>query len=1316
MGNTTSTTKRTELTRSSENNRIQSTLGLSEYIIVEFFVSLPPEDINNLALVCKTWMRLTRQRSLWRSVCENKYGNEFVRTRDPLKTDWRFIALTGATTPKRRRSSGSEKMGRRNSPTNRFKELVRKSSLNSIITSKDRSRDSEEQSHSTGNLSASLSELHSSSTPVMPPVSTLTSTSNPPQTLSSSAGQVNNSPKRGIERFAVSTNQRKGKPVAISKNSPERPTKIITTLSSSPPSTSGSSRNSPATKTAKEAREKIERVLDIEDVILNLTDDEFNSFKDHTRKIASGSSDAVIIDFSRSNLSIFQGLEDANLLLLADELNLSYNQLTEIPQQIGKMIFLNVVNFSNNIIQVVPPDIAKICRLQELYLANNRLFWEPLPTELGDLDFLRVLDVSSNQLSEEFLVSIATLNSLTYLDISSNIFKTIPTYIFRLTQLETLNASNNKISTIYDGFSSLTSLVKLQLETNYLADLPESFTQLTSLTHLDIRKNFFQVLPDSVVTLTNLEELLISENNNLVYLPEFQYLPKLKLISFSMLPKVTFFPVTLGHLTNLTSFDFRMNPHMKKMPPEIGNMTSLKSLDLSENNWKRIPPTFELLTNLTILDFHKNALKFPPTSLCTLTKLKKLNFSSTNLKSFPDEIGNMIHLRVIKLSDNRIPSIPESIYGLSSLKSLKLNNNTIEQLSPKIGQLTNLEILEINNNKLVLLPPEVENLKKLRKLDLKENFLKYLPWELSKLQGSLKLLSIELNDIELPPEVSDGGTNSVLNWLKRNESKGREQQKAALGKIEKENMKKSNTPSSSSGSSSTTTTTKKRGATTTSTTPNPRDLLGEDDESTYSMMESEDLSKTTRALKGTGVNTAGKISGVVESSPQHRRMNYWTLRKDQANRFIEAADSIFESSQGADDTIGHSKGKMILSTSSPTISRNTINQTPKLSEIFVKRSPEPTTNTSTTTTGSTTTTATTGIGPAITTTSTTTTGSNTMGSATTTYFNLPTIVNTRSTPPSSPSSPYLKSPSLSPSSSSSPVSRIQSAQSSPNFRMLQRKTAQKNMSFNLNTANKKETLDEMSEYMAQGLPKKFQKRSVQVLSMYLGNLSQDVLEAKQKQFETEDNEPLLKRDAADKSSVSGSDTSSEASTPRIRRGVADKNIRYVPTTMMNKVKESEEHSIREFETKLLNEMFNFEDVSTTASYTEEVKRARPTRSPIHGNESRIVQAYATLRRQETTSPADKDFDAEAAHSDSDSESPRGGSSSSGRDVGDGRRVSISSAPQRVTANRRNRASIVVRLQPNQQQTPVTTAQQPYIRPQSIMISEDIMKMILEHDG
>jgi Leucine-rich repeat (LRR) protein len=148
----------------------------------------------------------------------------------------------------------------------------------------------------------------------------------------------------------------------------------------------------------------------------------------------------------------FEGLpRNKKELLELKFLNLSENNLKELPPEIGSLKNLETLMINNNLLTVLPPEIGKLENLKYLILHGNQITF--LPPEMGKLASLKIMSASYNKLSA-LPKEIGALENLEILKINSNQITALPVEIGLLAN--TINHSNIKnhklISKNYDYF------------------------------------------------------------------------------------------------------------------------------------------------------------------------------------------------------------------------------------------------------------------------------------------------------------------------------------------------------------------------------------------------------------------------------------------------------------------------------------------------------------------------------------------------------------------------------------------------------------------------------------------------------------------------------------------------------------------------------------------------------------------------------------------------------------------------------------------------------------------------------------------------
>jgi len=80
------------------------------------------------------------------------------------------------------------------------------------------------------------------------------------------------------------------------------------------------------------------------------------------------------------------------------ELDMSNNELHDIPEQIAQLTALRRLNLSGNALRKLPPAISQLAALEILDLKYNEI--AKLPEELAVLTSLHKIDISHNMLTE----------------------------------------------------------------------------------------------------------------------------------------------------------------------------------------------------------------------------------------------------------------------------------------------------------------------------------------------------------------------------------------------------------------------------------------------------------------------------------------------------------------------------------------------------------------------------------------------------------------------------------------------------------------------------------------------------------------------------------------------------------------------------------------------------------------------------------------------------------------------------------------------------------------------------------------------------
>ena len=157
----------------------------------------------------------------------------------------------------------------------------------------------------------------------------------------------------------------------------------------------------------------------------------------------------------------------------------------------------------------LPESIGKLTNVTMLNLSGNQL--TSLPESIGDLTNVTVLNLSGNQLTS-LPESIGKLTNVTTLNLSRNRLTSLPESIGNLTKITTLDLRRNQLTGLPESIGNLTNLSSLDIDGNQLTSLPESIGNLTKITALNLSGHQLTALPKSIGNLTNLTALNLSDN------------------------------------------------------------------------------------------------------------------------------------------------------------------------------------------------------------------------------------------------------------------------------------------------------------------------------------------------------------------------------------------------------------------------------------------------------------------------------------------------------------------------------------------------------------------------------------------------------------------------------------------------------------------------------------------------------------------------------------------------------------------------------------------------------------------------------------
>lgn len=154
---------------------------------------------------------------------------------------------------------------------------------------------------------------------------------------------------------------------------------------------------------------------------------------------------------------------------------------------------LETLNLTSSSMGKILPDFSSLNSLQSLDLSMNNLSGK-FPISITNLTQVYALRLNNNPLDQGLIpTKIFCLKHLNRLHLSNcSLTGPILPYIANLTELGILELSSNYlIGTLPKEITKLTKLYQLQLYNNYLTgEIPSGFRNLTSLSYFDASMNF----------------------------------------------------------------------------------------------------------------------------------------------------------------------------------------------------------------------------------------------------------------------------------------------------------------------------------------------------------------------------------------------------------------------------------------------------------------------------------------------------------------------------------------------------------------------------------------------------------------------------------------------------------------------------------------------------------------------------------------------------------------------------------------------------------------------------------------------------------
>nr|XP_032530182.1 protein artichoke-like isoform X1 [Danaus plexippus plexippus]XP_032530183.1 protein artichoke-like isoform X1 [Danaus plexippus plexippus]XP_032530185.1 protein artichoke-like isoform X1 [Danaus plexippus plexippus] len=241
------------------------------------------------------------------------------------------------------------------------------------------------------------------------------------------------------------------------------------------------------------------------------------------------------VDFSKNKIKSINPVTMSKGLKV-EILNISMNNLHELPGNLNMLSTLKTLDLSNNFIKSFDGNIINsIHTLETIKMHRNRIV-ELRPGTFRDLINLGTIDLENNQLEAIHSLAIASLPNLVSIYLSNNHIIDIPDRAFsNLPKLRVIDLQGNRLQFIsMRAFDSIPLVQYLNLSNNQITTLDNlGIRPLMSLEVLDLSFNrITRITKESFKYMEWLVELNL-DNNNICYITNqpFDYMPRLKVLS-----------------------------------------------------------------------------------------------------------------------------------------------------------------------------------------------------------------------------------------------------------------------------------------------------------------------------------------------------------------------------------------------------------------------------------------------------------------------------------------------------------------------------------------------------------------------------------------------------------------------------------------------------------------------------------------------------------------------------------------------------------------------------------------------------------------
>ncbi|KAL0692757.1 hypothetical protein Bca4012_059937 [Brassica carinata] len=352
-------------------------------------------------------------------------------------------------------------------------------------------------------------------------------------------------------------------------------------------------------------------------------------------------------------------------------------------------------------------------RVTKLELGNKKLSGT-LSESLGNLDQIKVLNLSRNFIRDSIPLSILSSPTLQTLDLSFNDLSGEIPQTLNLPSLQSLYLSSNSFNGSLPSHlcHNSTQIKIVKLSGNYFSgEFPPGFGKCLFLEHLCLgMNNLTGEIPDVFEGLTQLKYLSAQTNKLTGGIPRsLANSPSLNLLNLRNNSLTGPLLLNCTAMVSLNSLDLGTNRFEGRLPDNLPVCKRLKNVNLARNGFHgQVPESFKNFQSLSYLSLSNSSLVNISSALRILQSCKNLTALVLTLnfngEALPDDDDTSLvrfeKLKVLVVANCKLTgSVPRWLSASKDLQLLDLSWNRLTGAIPGwIGDFNFLFYLDLSNN------------------------------------------------------------------------------------------------------------------------------------------------------------------------------------------------------------------------------------------------------------------------------------------------------------------------------------------------------------------------------------------------------------------------------------------------------------------------------------------------------------------------------------------------------------------------------------------------------------------------------------------